>query len=129
GLDRFGYEISWQNPAWFGSPEFSWAQEQNLDFAPIVERWLDPLSGEPVAPEDRSVRRNTFRVRAGSLEALWQSWDYRYAGSEEDDRNRLMLSGRYEKEFPYDLQLNVEGSMHQDLFDGSRSSITGLRLR
>ncbi|WP_141731644.1 autotransporter outer membrane beta-barrel domain-containing protein [Oligoflexus tunisiensis] len=129
GLDRFGYELSWQNHAWLWSPEFSWTQEQNLDFAPTVERSLDPLSGERIGTGDRSVRRNTLRVRAGSLDVLWQNWDYRYAGSEEDDRNRLMVRGHYQKEFPYDLQLNASGSLHQDSFQGSRSPVTGLHLR
>jgi hypothetical protein len=129
GLDRFGYELSWQNPSWPWASEISWAQEQNLDFAPTLERWLDPLSGERIAAMDRSVRRNTLRVRAGFLDLLWQTWDYRFAGSEEDDRNRLQLRGHYQRDFPYDLQLKIAGSLHQDLFQGPRSSVTGLHVR
>jgi hypothetical protein len=129
GLDRFGYELRWQVPNWTLAPEFIWTQEQNLDFAPTLDHRLDALTGERVGILDRSVRLHTVGVRSGSLEAFWQRWDYRYAGSEPDDRQRFVFRGHYQKEFPYDLQLNLAGSFHQDLFQGSRSSVTGLDLR
>ncbi|MDQ3231014.1 MAG: hypothetical protein M3Q07_04265, partial [Pseudobdellovibrionaceae bacterium] len=129
GLDQFGYELRWQIPDWSLSPTFSWSQEQNLDFAPTEEQRLDALSGEPVSAIDRSVRRNTLGVHAGPWEFLWQNWDYRYAGSQPDDRQRFLLRGQWQKEFPYDLQLGIQGSLHQDLFKGQRSSVTGLQMR
>jgi hypothetical protein len=129
GLDRFGYEGRWQF-AWGSlNPEFIWTQEQNLDFAPTVDHRLDALSGERVGTLDRSVRIHSLGIRSGMWEGLWQSWDYRYAGSEEDDRQRILLRGSWAKEFPYDLKLDLQGSLHQDLFTSTRASITGIHVR
>lgn len=128
GLDRFGYELNWSSPTWTLAPEFFLAQEQNLDFAPTRDHRLDALTGERVGMLDRSVRLHTLGIRSGSVEALWQKWDYRYTGSEQDDRQRMLLRGMYQKEFPYDLQLKLWGSLHQDLFQGSRSAVTGLHI-
>jgi hypothetical protein len=129
GLDRFGYEMAWKLPLGSLSPELFAAQEQNLDFAPTRDHRLDALSGERVGILDRSVRLHSLGGRSGPLEALWQIWDYRYAGSEEDDRQRLQLRGQYQMEFPYDLMLNLQGSLHQDLFTGTRASVTGLDVK
>jgi hypothetical protein len=129
GLDRFGYEIAWTLPIGSMMPEFLWSQEQNLDFAPTRDHRLDALTGERVGILDRSVRLHSLGVRSGAVEALWQIWDYRYAGSEEDDRQRLLLRGGYQKEFPYDLSLNLQGTVHQDIFSGARSSVTGFDLK
>ncbi|HET9240003.1 MAG TPA: hypothetical protein VFO10_22265 [Oligoflexus sp.] len=129
GLDRFGYEMAWTLPIGNMMPEFIWAQEQNLDFAPTREHRLDALTGERVGILDRSVRLHSLGVRSGAIEAFWQIWDYRYAGSEEDDRQRLSLRGQYQREFPYDLSLNLQGTLHQDLFSGTRSSLTGFDLK
>jgi len=129
GLDRFGYELHWQLPAWRFAPEFSWIQEQNLDFAPTLDHRLDALTGERVGALDRSVRRNTFGVRSGSLQLGWQTWDYRYTQSQGDDRQRVYIRGAMQKEFPYDLHLNYQGSLHHDFFKGERAAVTGLRAR
>jgi hypothetical protein len=129
GLDRFGYEGRWQFTLGSLNPELIWAQEQNLDFAPTVDHRLDALSGERVGALDRSVRFHILGVRSGMWEALWQTWDYRYAGSEEDDRQRFVLRGAWAKEFPYDLKLDLQASLHQDLFNGTRASVSGLHIR
>jgi hypothetical protein len=129
GLDRFGYELAWKVPLAGLTPEFIAAQEQNLDFSPTLDHHLDALSGERVGILDRSVRLHTLAVRSGALEAFWQIWDYRYAGSEEDDRQRLQMRGQYQKEFPYDLLLTLQGTLHQDLFTGTRSSVTGFDVK
>lgn len=129
GLDRFGYEMAWKLPIGSMRPEFIWAQEQNLDFAPTRDHRLDALTGERVGILDRSVRLHSLGARLGSLEAFWQIWDYRYAGSEEDDRQRILLRGQYQKEFPYDLSLDLQGTLHQDIFSGTRSSVTGFDLK
>lgn len=129
GLDRFGYEMTWRLPIGSLIPEFIWSQEQNLDLAPTKDHRLDALTGERVGIMDRSVRLHSLGVRSGAVEALWQIWDYRYAGSEEDDRQRLVLRGHYQREFPYDLSLNLQGTLHQDLFSSTRSSVMGFDLK
>lgn len=129
GLDRFGYELHWQLSAWRFAPEFSWIQEQNLDFAPTFDHRLDALSGERVGELDRSVRRNTFGIRSGSMQLGWQTWDYRSIGSQGDDRQRLFLHGGLQNTFPYDFELKFQGSLHHDFFKGERAPVNGLRAR
>jgi hypothetical protein len=129
GLDRFGYELHWQLSEWRFAPEFSWIQEQNLDFAPQIDHRLDALSGERVGELDRSVRRNTFSIRSGSMQMGWQTWDYRSTGSQGDDRQRLFLHGALQNHFPYDFELKFQGSLHHDFFKGERATVNGLLVR
>lgn len=128
GLDRFGYEVEWQLRSWKWQPTFHLTQEQNLDFMPTAPHRLDALSGEATTAMDRSVRRNTLGVRTEMLGFYWQSWDYRYALAQADDRNRLVLEGHYQKEFSYDILLKTSGSWRQDVFEQGRASESGLHL-
>ncbi len=132
GLDRFGYNLQGSFPQWTWQPELSFAQDQNLDTQPLLVHVLDPLTGEPTAAIDRSVRRNSLQLDLkpqdwpSTLRVMIQLWSYRYDKSRADSRQRFFLEGDYLWNLPYSMALKSKVALTQDNFHlpPNRSPVT-----
>ncbi len=127
GLDRFGYSLSYGWPLINWKPEFSWSQDQNLDYLPQNPHRLDALSGERVDAVDRSVRRRSLSLGLEIPAWSWplvlslEDWNYRYDQSRDDSRQRIGLSSFVTKDMPWNTRWTVRLALNQDRFTSGSS--------